>query len=247
MGRKAKVFALERATELEGASDLSELKDRFASSIADFGYTTFSVAGFPRRREPIVHEIYFDAFPPGFLEDYVAGYLKVDPTLNESLAANGAVLWRDVKAKYAPDRMVRRLFSFISTYGMNDGMNVVIHGPVDYSGLIFLSGRSPDLSPEARAASLLLGTYCHNRAIELKGVRQPIVVASQPRTLTERERECISWVAEGKSDWEIGEILKISESTAHFHIENAKRKLGVHTRVQLVVHAMRLGEITPQA
>ena len=55
--------------------------------------------------------------------------------------------------------------------------------------------------------------------------------------LTMRETECLRWVSEGKSDWDIAEILGISESTVHAHVENAKRKIGVRSRVQATVLA----------
>jgi DNA-binding CsgD family transcriptional regulator len=57
--------------------------------------------------------------------------------------------------------------------------------------------------------------------------------------LTARERECLHWVSQGKTDFEIGVILGISARTARFHIENSKRKLGVTSRVQAVTAAMR--------
>jgi DNA-binding CsgD family transcriptional regulator len=57
--------------------------------------------------------------------------------------------------------------------------------------------------------------------------------------MTERESEILAWVAAGKSDWAIGRILNISGKTVNFHVENAKRKLGVGTRVQAVIAAMR--------
>jgi DNA-binding CsgD family transcriptional regulator len=58
-----------------------------------------------------------------------------------------------------------------------------------------------------------------------------------------RESQVLRWVAAGKSDWEVGQILRISEKTVNFHVENAKRKLGVATRIQAVVAAMREGLI----
>jgi DNA-binding CsgD family transcriptional regulator len=58
-----------------------------------------------------------------------------------------------------------------------------------------------------------------------------------------RESQVLRWVAAGKSDWEIGMILRISEKTVNFHVQNAKRKLGVGTRIQAVVAAMREGLI----
>jgi len=61
--------------------------------------------------------------------------------------------------------------------------------------------------------------------------------------VTARESEILSWVAIGKSDWAIGRLLKISGKTVNFHVENAKRKFGVATRVQAVVAALRIGII----
>ena len=56
--------------------------------------------------------------------------------------------------------------------------------------------------------------------------------------LTPRQRDCVVLVAQGKSDWEIGQLLGISESTVHKHIEDAKRRFGVSTRIQLVVRSL---------
>lgn len=61
--------------------------------------------------------------------------------------------------------------------------------------------------------------------------------------LTEREITCLKWIAEGKSDWQIGIILSISAKTVNYHVENAKRKYGVATRIQAVVAAIRSGDL----
>lgn len=52
--------------------------------------------------------------------------------------------------------------------------------------------------------------------------------------LTVRERDAIALVADGKTDWEISVILGVSESTARFHIDNARKKLGAVNRTQAV-------------
>lgn len=59
--------------------------------------------------------------------------------------------------------------------------------------------------------------------------------------LSRRENECVSLVADGKTDGEIGLILNISERTSRFHIDNARRKFGVATRIQLIVRLIREG------
>lgn len=69
-------------------------------------------------------------------------------------------------------------------------------------------------------------------------------MTERQRKLTPREVECVRWVSEGKTDTEIGTIIGISPRTVRFHIENGKRKVTVATRCQLVVWAIRNGEIS---
>jgi DNA-binding CsgD family transcriptional regulator len=59
-----------------------------------------------------------------------------------------------------------------------------------------------------------------------------------PKVLTNREQEILSWIAQGKSDASIGQILNISSKTVNYHVENAKRKFAVATRIQAVIAAM---------
>jgi DNA-binding CsgD family transcriptional regulator len=56
--------------------------------------------------------------------------------------------------------------------------------------------------------------------------------------LTMREQEILSWIARGKSDASIGQILDISAKTVNYHVENAKRKFAVATRIQAVLAAI---------
>jgi DNA-binding NarL/FixJ family response regulator len=55
--------------------------------------------------------------------------------------------------------------------------------------------------------------------------------------LNEREIETLTWSARGKTSDEIASILGISKRTVDFHIDNARLKLGVTTRIQAAVKA----------
>ena len=59
--------------------------------------------------------------------------------------------------------------------------------------------------------------------------------------LSRREREVLSWLRHGKSNWEISRILGISERTVKFHVTSIMRKLNAVTRTQAVALAMELG------
>lgn len=91
------------------------------------------------------------------------------------------------------------------------------------------------------------------RAIQLGGLmltERLMMLAELPKTetpepvrLTPRERDALAWVAEGKSDWEISVILGVSEATARWHVDNARRKLGAVNRAQAVARMAAAGLI----
>lgn len=62
----------------------------------------------------------------------------------------------------------------------------------------------------------------------LKQIRQ----LEQDFKLSEREKQCICWLAEGKTTWEIATILNISERTANFHVNNILQKTQSNNRNQ---------------
>lgn len=69
--------------------------------------------------------------------------------------------------------------------------------------------------------------------------------AAEPRAtpLSDREVECLTWVALGRTDVEISELIHRSSTTARFHVENAMNKLGARNRAQAVAIACQLGLI----
>ncbi len=57
--------------------------------------------------------------------------------------------------------------------------------------------------------------------------------------LTSREIEVLTWVAHGKSSWEVGEILDIAKRTVDEHVQTAVRKIGAVNRTHAVAIAVR--------
>ena len=66
------------------------------------------------------------------------------------------------------------------------------------------------------------------------------------RDLSPRELEVLALVADGRSDGEIAEELFISKKTASAHVAHIKNKLGVESRVEVAVAAIRLGLVEPE-
>ena len=74
---------------------------------------------------------------------------------------------------------------------------------------------------------------------ELGGIRQETV--NPFRELTDREMEVLKWIATGKNNQEIAEILVISEKTVKSHITNILNKLHLSDRTQAAVYAWQEG------
>ena len=65
------------------------------------------------------------------------------------------------------------------------------------------------------------------------------------KPLSAREVTCLGWAAMGKTSWEIGVILGLTERTVNFHIQNACGKLHVHGRQAAITVAIQAG-LLPQ-
>ncbi|WP_417458749.1 helix-turn-helix transcriptional regulator [Kordiimonas sp.] len=119
--------------------------------------------------------------------------------------------------------------------GMLFGITVPIHIVGSFPGAVNVVGANRQVDPAAEHSIHLMSVYLHDAALRLakkeKRAMRPLI------RLTPRERECLQWVAAGKTDWEIAAILSIAERTVHNHIEGAKAKLEVNSRVQAVVKA----------
>lgn len=66
-----------------------------------------------------------------------------------------------------------------------------------------------------------------------------------PVELNHREAEALTWAARGKTSAEIGQILGLTKRTIDFHIDNARIKLGVATRIQAILKATNSRLIAP--
>ena len=59
--------------------------------------------------------------------------------------------------------------------------------------------------------------------------------------LTPRELESLRWTMSGKTAWEVGQLLGITERTAALHVNNATHKLDCVNKHQAVLKALKLG------
>ena len=93
--------------------------------------------------------------------------------------------------------------------------------------------RTPFISERGRKR-LVVRHLCNAETCHLFLEEQPTArqaAAFAPLGLTRREIEVLQWVAQGKTNMEIGSILGLSHRTVQKHLEHVFKKLGVETRI----------------
>lgn len=76
----------------------------------------------------------------------------------------------------------------------------------------------------------------------LREVRTP----DRPDRLTERETDVLRLISIGLSNKEIARRLNIGEGTVKTHVSSVLNKLGLQSRTQAALHAVRLGLVRPE-
>jgi DNA-binding CsgD family transcriptional regulator len=101
----------------------------------------------------------------------------------------------------------------------------------------------------SRGMDVLDVAHAHNVTIaRRKGaweVVEAFAMTAERNVLTDRELQVLTWVAQGKSAWEIGRILQITKRTVDEHVQNIVRKLGAANRTQAAAMAVRDRIIDP--
>jgi two-component system, NarL family, response regulator LiaR len=73
---------------------------------------------------------------------------------------------------------------------------------------------------------------------------QAVSAPESPEDLTERETEVLRLLAQGQSNKQIAHRLHISEKTVKTHVSNILSKLGVQSRTQATLYAIRIGLVS---
>jgi LuxR family transcriptional regulator/LuxR family quorum-sensing system transcriptional regulator CciR len=121
---------------------------------------------------------------------------------------------------------------------LGEGLGVPVFGPLSCDGYVGLGfgGTRPSLSArEVRELQLAAQvghlTYCRMRA----GERQA------QNVLSPREQEVLHWIARGKSNSVISEIMGVSPHTVDTHVRRIFDKLGVADRTSAAIKGLGSG------
>ncbi len=231
---------------LENACGPPSLRDVLRVTLEGLGFNHFAyrAARIPANtRTPF----WITTYPNEWSTHYAANfYSNIDPVVIEAEKSMLPFKWQSAELISHTTKPQRAFIGEAAEFGILNGFTVPIHGPNnEFASLTVTSDVAPDeFENRCRAyGHELFATAYH---FHLAAVRTTSTAKEKPAIhLSLRERECLLWTSRGKSAWEVGAILRISERTVTFHLTNAMRKLGVYTKTFAVVKSIILGLIHP--
>jgi len=213
--------------------------DSFQQAMAEaalaFELPCFAYLRMPRDERALAALI--STYPVGWTDHYLKEhYEALDPVIRSAHARIEPFEWGLGADSFDLTSSQKTFFDEASEFGIRCGFTIPIQdnrGPV--AAVTFASDvRRPAFEQSIRLNQRVLqlmaiSLHAHARR---KLWRDRLVNGVE---LKPRELECLQWATAGKTAWEMGQILSISERTANFHLGNVRAKLGVCTLRQAVV------------
>tara|TARA_R110002072_G_scaffold129294_2_gene267696 strand:+ start:35 stop:763 length:729 start_codon:yes stop_codon:yes gene_type:complete len=222
-------------------TNVEVLKSTLSKYINPLGFDMHTCVSIVDLTNPPPSALLILDFPKPWVERYIEqNYIEKDVIFRKAVRDMQAFKWQDVSYD---DNMSHQIFDEAGEFGIKNGVTVPINLPGYYPATVNIIGENCDVSDEDYHAIHLISVYYYNAIIRIQ--KSKYADDFQEMDLAPRERECLHWVAQGKSDTDIGDILFLSPHTVHSYVESAKRKLHVSTRTQAAVRAVFCGLIVP--
>jgi LuxR family quorum sensing-dependent transcriptional regulator len=236
-------IAFDTIDEIEASTDVADVADRFSGVLHQFGYTSFLIADSPETTTDIVPLALLNGWPHGWFDEYNRrNFFRHDPMLNWMRRTVDPFEWTEVPPNMLEQPNAQAVMDAAKEFQLRNGFVVPIVRTAGMLAAVTLAGERPETEPRVKRALHLLGMYAHNKSRELHAPDDGIPPLQR---LSQGERDVLSWLARGKTTWEISEIIHLSERGVIWRLNNALKKLDAVNRTQAVVLAMRTRQINP--
>lgn len=217
--------------------DQAKSVDAFAATVGrmlgSFGLASFTFQDLPSTNK-YDDFVFCRHLPEEWFKVYVRRkYLRVDPAFKLVRRRTEPFIWADAPYDAEREPRVLEFLHCVTDLRLDRGVVVPIHRLTGRPGVVWFGGPKPELNAHTLPALHFLASYSFER---LRQLRPPAHEKRPP--LTPREREVLTWVAAGKTAWEIGEILNIAQRTAEEYAQKAVTKLGATNRTHAVALAV---------
>ncbi len=166
-----------------------------------------------------------------------------DPTLLLAKRSIAPVDWHRLRHEAS----FKTVFSAAHDFGISEhGLTIPVRGPYGDVGLFSVTRNCSDRE-WALLKSKIMGelqqaaVHLHDHVIQSEALTS---ILAQP-TLSAREIEILQWVAAGKSQQDVADILAISHRTIEVHLRSSREKLGALTTAQAIGRAISRGLVYP--
>jgi DNA-binding CsgD family transcriptional regulator len=180
-------------------------------------------------------------FNPAAAEAYLrSDFARLDIVPRLSLAQGRPIRWSDAWATADTSGEERRFFGLMQAAELGDGFGLPCYGPQGRNAFVGIGA----MTEEARTDELSIREmHIMAQAAHLQLCALTLSEATLDRGLSAREKEILEWVARGKSNGVIAEILNISAGTVDTYLRRLYEKLGVSDRTSAAVRGIGMGLI----
>jgi len=165
-----------------------------------------------------------------------------DPVAQHCKRQSMPIIWD--QSTYA-EQGLGDMWEYQARFGYRHGIAMALHMP-EGRHFFFAVDRDKPVPPDAAELTRLVADLqlfaVHAQDAAMR-ILAPSMSSPNSPSLTPRELEALRWTMEGKTAWEVGNLLGISERTAVLHVNNAMHKLNCVNKHQAVLKALRLGLI----
>jgi LuxR family quorum-sensing system transcriptional regulator CciR len=230
---------------ISAAKDLQELDLAMAAITRVIGCDYYAVGHHVAWGPNEPHAFRLQNYPAQWVDFYDSNRCRArDPVHRVSGRTQKPFLWREASDYIELTGNDERFMDLAGRNGLGDGFTVPSNVPGEFQGsCTFAVAPGRTLNEDGLYLARLIGPDIFHAARKLVGMAQ-LVERMETSHLTERQRDCLLWIAAGKSDWETGVILGISEETVKQHINDACKRMGIRKRTLLLFLAFRNGAIS---
>lgn len=208
-------------------------------------YAVLNTLEFERKIAPVIQ---FSNMSASWIDHYLDQRMDLaDPHVRHVREGNlNAYRWDEARTGRLQSEKGRGVLALAAEAGLRSQISVVAPDPIGYGDPIggMTIGSSLDADEYFRVIegkeNLLLSAAMLFHSSSIGEIRRQHVGA-QP--LSERERDCMSFVAAGLRNSRIAERMRVSEVTVEMHLRSARRKLRARTTAQAIARAMIFGDI----